>query len=191
VQGKGINFRAQNIIGSTALYMGNVYGTDGTNRWSFPTSFDISVNAVQGFRQRGSDGTMYNLMNIGGDNNSVFYAGQGGTGTLSTQDGTAQGFFNSLGVGVESGKKFGCIHGSNSTCGVVALSSGTATVATTAILSLAAAGGGGDAVSLTPLTCNSCGFLNIGTVTPATSFVIHSSNASDSSSVYWEIRHIF
>lgn len=88
------------------------------------------------------------------------------------------------------GAKKICTHGSNSTCGVSTLSSGTVTVSTTAIAALAAAGAAGDVVSLTLQTCSSCGTLSVGTVTGGTSFVINSTNGADASNVYWEIRHV-
>jgi hypothetical protein len=83
-----------------------------------------------------------------------------------------------------------CTHGSNATCGVSTLSSGTVTVGTTAINTLATAGGAGYVVSLTALTCSSCGALSVGTVVANTSFVINSTNGSDASRVYWEIRYV-
>lgn len=88
------------------------------------------------------------------------------------------------------GGKFECTHGSNATCGVVTLAAGTATVSTTAIAALAAAGSSGDAIRLTLQTCSSCGTLSVGTVMAGTSFVINSSNGADASDVYWEIHHI-
>lgn len=88
------------------------------------------------------------------------------------------------------GGKVGCTHGSNGTCGVATLASGTVTVSTTAIVALAAAGAG-DVVSLTLLSCSSCGSLSVGTVVAATSFVINSTGGSDGSKVFWEIKHIY
>jgi Pectate lyase superfamily protein len=85
----------------------------------------------------------------------------------------------------------GCTHGANATCGVSTLASGTVTVSTTAIGTLAAAGAGGFTVLLTPLTCSSCGALSVGTVNSGTSFVINSTNGSDASRVYWEIKYIY
>ena len=88
------------------------------------------------------------------------------------------------------GGKFECTHGTNATCGVATLSiSGTALVSTTAIGTLATTGAG-YAVSLTALTCTSCGALSVGTVINGTSFVINSTNATDTSNVYWEIKYI-
>jgi len=83
-----------------------------------------------------------------------------------------------------------CTHGSNATCGVSTLASGTVTVSTTAIATLAAAGSAGDAVRLTLISCSSCGSLSVGTVTSGTSFVINSTNGSDASKVFWEIIKI-
>lgn len=85
-------------------------------------------------------------------------------------------------------KKYGCTAGG--TCGVATLASGSATVSTTYIAALALAGGAGDVVQLSLQTCTACGILNVGTVVPGTSFVIHSSNAADASNVYWEIKHV-
>ena len=84
----------------------------------------------------------------------------------------------------------GCTHGSNGTCGMSTLSSGTVTVSTTKACTLAAAGAGGCAVKLTLQTCSSCGTLSVGTVTNGTSFVINSTNGSDASLVYWHIEQI-
>jgi hypothetical protein len=84
----------------------------------------------------------------------------------------------------------GCTHGSNATCGVATLSSGTVTVSTTAIAALAAAGAAGDAVELHLQSCSSCGALSVGTVTAGTSFVINSTNGSDASLVFWKINVI-
>lgn len=88
------------------------------------------------------------------------------------------------------GTKFTTTHGANATSGVVALSSGTATVSTSAIAPLAAAGASGDVINLVLQTCSNCGTLSVGTVTAGASFVVNSTNRSDSSNVYWEIRHI-
>ena len=82
-----------------------------------------------------------------------------------------------------------CPHGSG-TCGVATLSSGTATVNTSAIGTLASSGATGYAVFITLQSCSSCGFLFVGAVTPGASFVINSTNASDGSGVFWEIRYV-
>ena len=67
--------------------------------------------------------------------------------------------------------------------GQAALSGGTKTVNTAEVVS-------GDSIILTSIvTGGSAGFLNVGAIVNATSFVIHSSNGSDTSTVYWEIRH--
>lgn len=81
-------------------------------------------------------------------------------------------------------------HGTNATAGVSTLASGTVTVSTTAAAAIAAAGAAGDVIVLVLQSCSSCGTLSVGTVTPGTSFVINSTNASDASKVYWEIRHL-
>jgi hypothetical protein len=83
-----------------------------------------------------------------------------------------------------------CTHGSNATCGVATLASGTVTVSTTAAATLAASGGAGGAIRLTLQSCSSCGTLSVGTVTNGTSFVINSSNGSDASLVFWQIEKI-
>jgi hypothetical protein len=110
---------------------------------------------------------------------------------------TANGVWNTTGsmtspaafvVGL--GGVFECTHGSNGTCGVSTLASGTVTVSTTAVHTLAAAGGAGYTIQLTPISCTSCGALSVGTVTNGTSFVINSTNASDASKVYWEIKYV-
>lgn len=88
------------------------------------------------------------------------------------------------------GQKFTCTHGSNATCGVSTLSSGTVTVSTTAIAALAAAGGAGDAVRLTLESCSACGSLSVGTVSAGTSFVINSTSGTDASLVFWSIERM-
>jgi hypothetical protein len=84
----------------------------------------------------------------------------------------------------------GCTHGTNGTCGMATLSSGTVTVSSTKACTLAASGAGGCAVKLTLQTCSTCGTLSVGTVTNGTSFVINSTNAGDASLVYWYIDQI-
>jgi hypothetical protein len=79
-----------------------------------------------------------------------------------------------------------CTHGSNATCGVVALSSGTVTVSTTAIATLATSGGAGDAVRLT-MQGACTGNPYVGAVSSGTSFVINSTVLTDSCNVFWEI----
>lgn len=88
------------------------------------------------------------------------------------------------------GSYFGCTHGTNATCGVATLASGTVTISTTAIGALATSGGSGWAVILVSQSCSSCGSLSVGTVTAGTSFVVNSTNASDASKVYWELRFV-
>lgn len=66
--------------------------------------------------------------------------------------------------------------------GQVQLSSGTKTVSTGEVVA-------GDSILLSTVVGSTQGFLNVGTIVAGTSFVIHSSNASDASMVYWEIRH--
>lgn len=87
------------------------------------------------------------------------------------------------------GTKYTKTHGANASAGVVSLVAGTATINTTAIAALATAGAG-DIVVFDHQTCSNCGVLSVGTVVPGTSFVINSNNASDTSSIYWEIRHL-
>lgn len=87
------------------------------------------------------------------------------------------------------GGSYQCTHGSNATCGIATLSAGTVTVSTSAISTLATTGAG-SVVQLTLETCSSCGALSIGTVSSGSSFVINSTDMSDGSAVYWEIRYI-
>lgn len=89
------------------------------------------------------------------------------------------------------GGGFGCSHGSNATCGVATLSSGTVVVPTSAIGAGGVGGSSGVAISLTPQTCSSCGALSVGTVVNNTSFAINSTNGSDGSKVYWRIDYIY
>ena len=88
------------------------------------------------------------------------------------------------------GNRWGCTHGSNATCGSITLSGGmSATISTTAACS-PASGGSGCSYILTPQTCSSCGTLYPSSVSSGTSFVISSTNGSDGSLVYWEIRGV-
>lgn len=87
------------------------------------------------------------------------------------------------------GSGFACTHGSNATCGVATLSSGTVTVSTTAVAALATTGAG-QAVNLVLQSCSSCGALSVGTVSPGTSFVINSTSGADASKVYWRIDYV-
>jgi hypothetical protein len=82
-----------------------------------------------------------------------------------------------------------CARGSG-TCGIAALSSGTVTVATSAIGALASSGTPGYVVFLTLQNCSGCGVLSLGTVIAGSSFVINSTNGSDSSRVIWEIQYV-
>lgn len=69
----------------------------------------------------------------------------------------------------------------NAKMGVSVLVAGTVTVANTAV-------NANSRIYLTPqITGGTAGFLNVGTITPGTSFVIHSSNAADTSTVAWLI----
>lgn len=72
--------------------------------------------------------------------------------------------------------------GSAATDGTATLSSGTATVNTTAVAA-------GSKILLTYQNCTSCGTIYIGTITAGTSFVINSSNGSDASTVLWSILY--
>jgi len=67
-----------------------------------------------------------------------------------------------------------------SSSGTATLSGGTATVSSTAVVS-------GSSIELNYQNCSSCGTLYKGTLTPGTSFVINSTNASDASTVSWRI----
>lgn len=82
-----------------------------------------------------------------------------------------------------------CTHGSNATCGMAQLSSGAATVSTTAACTLATAGSG-CAITLNEQGTTNAGALSTGTVINGTSFVINSSNAGDANYVFWEIRKL-
>lgn len=72
--------------------------------------------------------------------------------------------------------------GAAATDGTAILSSGTATVNTTAVAA-------GSKILLTYQNCTSCGTIYIGTITAGTSFVINSSNGSDASTVLWSILY--
>jgi hypothetical protein len=71
--------------------------------------------------------------------------------------------------------------GANAYAGTATLDSGTAIINTTGVAS-------NSNVILTLQSCSSCGTLYVGTVAAGSSFVIKSTNASDASTVYWEIR---
>ncbi len=78
-----------------------------------------------------------------------------------------------------SGNKFS----TGASQGSCTLASGTCTVSTTEILT-------GDTVRLSrQATGGTLGNLSVGTITNATSFVVNSSSASDTSVVFWEIIH--
>lgn len=67
--------------------------------------------------------------------------------------------------------------------GKVALVAGTKTISTAEVLT-------GDTILLSNvLVGGTVGTLSVGTIVNKTSFVINSSNAADTSTVYWEIRH--
>lgn len=67
--------------------------------------------------------------------------------------------------------------------GRAVLVAGTVTVSTAEVLS-------GDNIVLTRVVAGgTAGNLSVGTITAATSFVINSDNSSDTSTIYWEIRH--
>ena len=92
-------------------------------------------------------------------------------------------------LGLTLGSKLECTHGSNATCGMAQLSSGTVTVSTTAIGALATSTSG-YSVTLTEQTCSgTCGAVQLGTVTGGSSFVINGLS-TDNSYVYWEIHYI-
>lgn len=108
------------------------------------------------------------------------YAGAGSSGTL-----TLLGVMN-----IALGGKIQCTHGANATCGLSTLTAGSVTVSTTAIGTLAAAGGAGYVVSLTEQGCTgTCAGVQVGTVVNATSFVINGAS-TDNSLVYWEIKYV-
>jgi hypothetical protein len=127
------------------------------------------------FTTNGSNGTQFSVTN---------------NGSLGAFQATFAGGVTATNHDTILGGKFRCTHGTTAaTCGVATLSSGTVTVSTTGIGALATTTSG-SVVTLNLLTCSSCGVLSVGTVTPGTSFVINSSNGSDASSVYWEIRNV-
>jgi hypothetical protein len=82
---------------------------------------------------------------------------------------------------VTAGRGVKIAEGTNAKMGTSVLVAGTVTVATTAVTA-------NSRIYLTPqITGGTAGFLNIGTITAGTSFVIHSSNAADTSTVAWLI----
>jgi hypothetical protein len=82
---------------------------------------------------------------------------------------------------VTAGRGVKIAEGTNAKMGTSVLVAGTVTVATTAVTA-------NSRIYLTPqVTGGTAGFLNIGTITAGTSFVIHSSNAADTSTVAWLI----
>lgn len=86
---------------------------------------------------------------------------------------------SSTGGAQRSGNRYG----TGSIQGTAVLVAGTVTVNTTEVLT-------GDIVLLNRTTAGgTLGDLSVGTITNATSFVINSNNAADTSTVAWEIRH--
>lgn len=146
----------------------------------------MNLSGVPGYSMN-SAGSFYSTMgNVDAHTWGVGYNSSPSAWTIAHQF-----FWSDLGlVGINIGNKWTCTHGSNATCGVSTLASGTVTVSTTAIAALAAAGGAGDAVKLTLQTCSACGSLSVGTVTAGTSFVINSTSGTDASRVFWEIQHV-
>jgi len=79
------------------------------------------------------------------------------------------------------GKKLKFKEGTNATMGTVALVAGTVTVPTTAVTSNSRI-----LITHQPGGTNH-GFLRISTITPDVSFIITSSNASDTGTIFWFI----
>jgi hypothetical protein len=87
----------------------------------------------------------------------------------------------SLGLNT-AGNKLNIATGSNASVGTGTLSSGTATISTTAVTA-------NSIIQVQLTSCSSCGTLYIGTVTAGTSFVVNSTNGSDASTFnYWIIN---
>lgn len=113
-----------------------------------------------------------------------------GAGAVTANGTISGGALTSTNITTPVNGFYHCTHGSNASCGVSTLASGTVTVSTTAIGALSAAGGSGYVVNLVGQTCSTCGHLSVGTVVAGTSFGINSTNGSDASNVYWEIRYV-
>jgi hypothetical protein len=131
------------------------------------------------------------LLAGGGSNvTAVLYGTQGNSApTVFMTNGNETGRFTSAGWQfindikvTTAGKGLFIKEGSNAKMGTATLSSGSATVSTTAVSSTA---------SRIFLCCQSvggtAGFLRVGTITDATSFTIVSSSGSDTSTVAWLI----
>ena len=122
----------------------------------------------------------------------AIYLDPAGLGSASLTVGTTE-ILSGVPVSLSLGATYQCTHGANGTCGVATLNGTTGvTVSTTAIAALAASGAAGDTVTLQYQggTGANTGVLYVSNVTPAASFVIKSTNASDANTVYWEIRVI-
>ena len=79
---------------------------------------------------------------------------------------------------VAAGNKLKIATGSNASIGTGTLSSGTATISTTAVTA-------SSLIFVQYTSCSSCGSTYIGTITNGTSFVVNSTNASDGSNFNW------
>jgi len=152
----------------------------------------VGISSVVKGAGRYNNAFGYNaVVNSSGNNDTAIgsnatYTGSGTDQIVIGDSSATIQFPGSGGVTLGLGVHQNCTHGSNATCGVVALSSGTVTVSTTAIATLATSGGAGDAVRLT-MQGACTGNPYVGTVSSGTSFVINSTVLTDSCNVFWEI----
>jgi hypothetical protein len=156
-----------NMVGTTNEI--TVTPTAGTDTFSIPASF-VAPGSI----------TSSTTINSGG---AIIAA----TGDISASTGSVvanAGFISSNGsLTLQAvGGKINIMTGSNASIGTsAAMTAGSITISTTAVT----------AASKIFLTTNAPGgtqgFLSVGTIVPATSFVINSSNSSDTSTVNWWI----
>jgi hypothetical protein len=146
------------------------------------TNNTVANVADYGFLESGTDAILTG--NIGYNNNNSFAA----TGSRRSRVyGNAFGVYSSLsGIGVvwnTDTLHFGNQFTDGMASGTCTLSSGMCTVSTHEIQSWSMVRLSPQAAGGTP------GTVSLGVVTPNTSFVIKSSNTSDTSTVFWEIVH--
>jgi parallel beta-helix repeat protein len=184
------------FIGLTNPYIaitGNTFNMTGTSSPVYAIrvasdSPDILTNTIRGIGSSSQLGIYLNSAikaNVVG--NSVFSIGGAPLIESGTDDRIIENKWNGVQPTVTSstratfrGNKVSASGLSQGSCTLVA---GTCTVSTTEIFT-------GDVVTLTYLAAGGVqGSLSLGTITNATSFVVNSSNAADTSTVFWQIVH--
>lgn len=119
-----------------------------------------------------------NKVNSGSNSNTLVVAA-GATGTV-VRDNVLNKVLSDSGTATQ---RSGNAMSAGALTGKAVLVAGTVTVSTVEVLT-------GDTILLTHvLVGGTIGIPSVGTIVNATSFVINSSNAADTGTVYWEIRH--